>query len=140
MPTASDDTDSLSETLAGRRISHVAPLDTGGIAIHFTDDSHVTVTPVADGFTVEFHEATRRSAEPGQPSRRQREYLEFIIRYLARFGISPAESDIERHFMVSAPSVNQMLKTLERRGFIARSRDFSGQALPRSIRVLVDLG
>jgi hypothetical protein len=31
-----------------------------------------------------------------------------------------------------------MVRTLERRGFIARYRDFTGQAMPRSIRVLLD--
>jgi len=55
------------------------------------------------------------------------------------FGFAPAESDIQRHFHVSAPSVHQMIKTLERRGFIAPGSDFNGQALPRSIRVLIDL-
>jgi repressor LexA len=76
----------------------------------------------------------------GYPSARQREYLEFLVRYLARFGHSPAEADIQRHFMVSAPSVNQMMRTLERRGFITRGRDIFGQVIPRSIRVIVDLG
>ena len=52
----------------------------------------------------------------------------------------PAESDIARHFMVSAPSVNQMLRTLEARGFISRGFDpFTGHAAARSIRILVDL-
>jgi hypothetical protein len=40
--------------------------------------------------------------------------------------------------LVSAPSVNQMIRTLERRGFIARDRDWFGQTMPRSIRVLWD--
>jgi LexA DNA binding domain-containing protein len=137
--TLNDDTDSLSETLAGRCISHIDPVEAGGIAIRFADGTHLTVTPDVAGFSLHFHAGPRRAALPGQPSARQREYLEFIVRYLARFGVAPAESDIERHFMVSAPSVNQMLKTLERRGFIARGRDFTGQARPRSIRVLIDL-
>ena len=78
--------------------------------------------------------------EPGQPTPRQREYLDFIVRFMARFGVAPAESDIARHFMVSAPSVNQMLRTLEARGFISRGFDpFTGHAAARSIRILVDL-
>lgn len=139
MPTFASDTESLSETLTGRRVSHVGPVETGGIAIHFADGTHLTVVPVAEGFTVHFHQPARRATEPDKPSVRQREYLEFIVRYLARFGVSPSERDIERHFMVSAPSVNQMLKTLERRGFITRGRGFAGQARARSIRVLIDL-
>jgi len=78
--------------------------------------------------------------EPGQPTPRQREYLEFIGRFMTRYGVAPAESDIARHFMVSAPSVNQMLRTLEARGFISRGFDpFTGRAAARSIRILVDL-
>ncbi len=61
------------------------------------------------------------------------------MRYLARFGIAPAESDIQEYFRVSAPPVHGMNKTLERRGFIARGRDFNGQALLRSIRVLINV-
>jgi Mn-dependent DtxR family transcriptional regulator len=58
---------------------------------------------------------------------------------MGRYGVAPAEADIQRHFMVSAPSVNQMMQNLERRGFIARERDlFTGQAVPRSIRILVE--
>jgi Mn-dependent DtxR family transcriptional regulator len=53
-----------------------------------------------------------------------------------RYGGAPAEMDIQRHFLVSAPSVNQMIRALERRGFIERDRHCSGQAAPRSIRVL----
>ncbi|MDX1430754.1 MAG: MarR family transcriptional regulator, partial [Rhodothermales bacterium] len=64
--------------------------------------------------------------------------LNFIRRYMDRFGRSPAETDIQRHFLVSAPSVNQMVRTLERRGFIERDRDGFGQTVPRSIRVLWD--
>jgi repressor LexA len=64
--------------------------------------------------------------------------LEFIKRYMHRFGVSPAETDIQRHFLVSAPSVNQMIRTLERRGFISRDRHWFGQTVPRSIRVVWD--
>ena len=65
------------------------------------------------------------------PTSRQREYLEFIKKYMLRFGISPAESDIQRHFLVSAPSVNSMVQALERHGFIMRQR-----GMPRSIRLV----
>jgi DNA-binding MarR family transcriptional regulator len=42
--------------------------------------------------------------------------------------------------MVSAPSVNQMIRTLEERGFIRRSVNlFTGQTASRSIRVLIEL-
>jgi repressor LexA len=69
---------------------------------------------------------------------RQREYLESIKKYMHRFSLALAETDVQRHFLVSAPSVNQMMRTLERRGFITRQKDRFGQTLPRSIRVLWD--
>lgn len=74
---------------------------------------------------------------PGQqpgPTGRQREYLEFIARYIEHFGVSPAESDVQRHFLVSAPSVNQMMQTLERKGYITRQR-----GVPRSIRIRIPI-
>ncbi|WP_414636801.1 hypothetical protein [Aquabacterium sp.] len=58
----------------------------------------------------------------------------FIAKYIARFGRPPAESDIQRHFLVSAPSVNQMMQMLERRKFITRQ-----SGVPRSVRVCIEL-
>ncbi|MEI7728793.1 MAG: hypothetical protein WCO56_04445 [Verrucomicrobiota bacterium] len=62
----------------------------------------------------------------------QGNYLRFIYKYQQRFGGSPAESDIQRHFLVSAPSVNNMIQRLEAKQLISR---VPGQA--RSIRLLV---
>jgi repressor LexA len=64
----------------------------------------------------------------------QRKYLAFIHRYITRFGVAPAEADIQRHFLVSAPSVNAMMQTLTRRGLISRV-----PGLPRSIKLLVPI-
>ncbi|HEX9565809.1 MAG TPA: MarR family transcriptional regulator [Gemmatimonadaceae bacterium] len=135
------DTDAVSRLVAGRSVSHLDRTPSGAVVVHFADGARLTVYARDDELAITFGtDGQRRSlAKPGQPSARQREYLQFIIRYLAKFGISPAEGDIQRHFMVSAPSVNQMVKTLERRGLIARARDFTGQAIPRSIRVVVDV-
>jgi len=66
-----------------------------------------------------------------RPTSRQHEYLEFIRKYTLRFGISPAESDIQGHFLVSPPSVNSMVQALERLGFIIRQ-----PGVPRSIRLV----
>ncbi|HEY3376405.1 MAG TPA: helix-turn-helix domain-containing protein [Armatimonadota bacterium] len=63
---------------------------------------------------------------------KQGQYLAFIAAYMAKYGRSPAEADIHRHFMVSPPSVHQMILTLEARGFISRT---PGTA--RSIKVLL---
>src|SRR5947209_20165728 len=64
---------------------------------------------------------------------RQGQYLAFIDAYTRVNGRPPAEADLQRHFGVSAPSVHQMVVTLERAGLIRRQ---SGVA--RSIEVLVD--
>ncbi|MEO9008228.1 MAG: MarR family transcriptional regulator [Candidatus Dormibacter sp.] len=44
----------------------------------------------------------------------------------------PTEADMQRFFSVTAPSVHQMVLTLEDRGLVART-----PGAPRSIRVLV---
>src|ERR1043165_9184788 len=49
----------------------------------------------------------------------QGKYLAFIQRYFSKYGVAPAYSDIQRHFLVSAPSVNTMMQTLTRRGLIS---------------------
>jgi Mn-dependent DtxR family transcriptional regulator len=63
----------------------------------------------------------------------QRRYLAFIQAYTSRRGFPPAESDIAAAFCVSPPSVNQMVKTLEKRGLILRhpGQPRVGGAAPR---------
>src|SRR3954464_6201862 len=56
---------------------------------------------------------------PGHTAR-QGQYLAFIHAYRRLHGRAPAETDIQRFFRVSPPSVHQMLLTLERAGLIAR--------------------
>ena len=63
---------------------------------------------------------------------KQGQYLAFIYNYAKIHCQAPAESDLERHFQVSAPAIHDMIKTLEHNGFIERT---PGQA--RSIRLLV---
>lgn len=67
---------------------------------------------------------------PPQPTPRQRQFLEFIAGYTGLLGVPPAEADMQRFFKITAPSVHQMVLTLEKRGFITR---VPGQA--RSIRL-----
>lgn len=62
----------------------------------------------------------------------QGRYLAFIHAYTCLHGYPPAEADIAAALCVSPPSVNQMVKTLERKGLILRH---PGQ--PRSLQVLV---
>ncbi len=63
---------------------------------------------------------------------KQGQYLAFIYYYNKIHGVAPAEADMQRYFQVSPPSVHEMVKTLERHGFIARE---PGKA--RSIRLLL---
>src|SRR5438477_4735868 len=62
----------------------------------------------------------------------QGRYLAFIHAYTSLHGYPPAESEIATAMCVSPPSVNQMVKMLERKGLILRH---PGQ--PRSLQVLV---
>ncbi len=62
----------------------------------------------------------------------QGQYLAFIYCYTKIHGQAPAERDMQMFFRVTAPSIHQMVLTLEKNGLISR---VSGQA--RSIRLLV---
>ena len=62
----------------------------------------------------------------------QGQYLAFIYYYTKLHGLPPAEADMQRYFRVSPPSVHEMVKTLDRRGFITRE-----PGKPRSIRLLL---
>jgi DNA-binding MarR family transcriptional regulator len=63
---------------------------------------------------------------------KQGQYLAFIYTYSHMFRRPPAETDMQRHFQVSPPSVHQMIVTLERNGLIQRQ-----PGVARSIQVLV---
>jgi hypothetical protein len=63
---------------------------------------------------------------------KQGQYLAFIYNYTKMHRQAPAESDLQRYFQVSPPSIHEMIKTLERNGLIERT---PGQA--RSIRLCV---
>jgi DNA-binding MarR family transcriptional regulator len=62
----------------------------------------------------------------------QGQYMAFIWAYSRIFKQPPAEADMQRHFEVTAPSVHQMVLTLERAGLITRQ---SGAA--PSIQIIV---
>ena len=62
---------------------------------------------------------------------RQGQHLAFIDAYTRVHGRPPAETDMQRHFQLSPPSVHQMVLTLERLGHIRRQ-----PGVARSIEVL----
>ena len=63
---------------------------------------------------------------------RQGQYLSFISQYMKVNGRSPAESDIQRYFGVTPPTVHQMVVKLESLGMITRQ-----PGVARSIEVMV---
>ena len=63
---------------------------------------------------------------------KQGQYLAFIYYYTRVNGRPPAETDMQRYFRTTPPTVHQMILTLERKGLISRE---PGKA--RSSRVLL---
>ena len=126
--------------IPGKCVSHVSRPGPQRVDIHFTEGTVLTIRVVDGHLTAALTEkgrgdapvSARRENNP-QPTQRQREYLDFIARYIARYGVSPAEADIARHFLVAAPSANQMVQMLERRGFIRRQ-----PRVARSITIVGD--
>lgn len=120
--------------LVGKEVQGIT-LDSGErLTLGFSDGTVLQVSISAAKLTVVVSQGPKPiHGSANTPTKRQREYLRFIAKYMQRFGRAPAESDIERHFLVSAPSVNQMMQTLERRGFISRQ-----SGVPRSTRICVD--
>jgi LexA DNA binding domain-containing protein len=131
-----NDMTDIANELYGKSVSHVRQPDPQRLEIQFTDDSVLAIAllhgRLTAGLTRGRGDSTSERHDNGPlPTRRQRDYLEFITRYILRYGVSPAESDIARHFLLSAPSVNQMVQMLERRGFITRQ-----SGIPRSIAIV----
>ncbi len=63
----------------------------------------------------------------------QGRYLAYIHAYTSLHGQPPAESEIAAAMHVSPPSVNQMVKTLEKKGLIVRQ-----PGVARSIEIIID--
>ncbi len=134
MKERSSDLKEMARGLSGRRLSRLEARSDAELNIQFENGARLLIRAAGGRLSIELADAAGGRTCPGGlwPTTRQREYLEFIAKYIGRFGRSPAESDIQRHFLVSAPSVNHMVQGLERRGFIERQ-----PGVPRSIRVVV---
>jgi hypothetical protein len=122
--------------LKGKQVEGVTLDGDKRLSVTFSDGTVLVVGVNAGELTTAVNrEAAQTSNAMEAPTKRQLEYLLFIAKYIRRYGRAPAEADIERHFLVSAPSVNQMMQMLERRGFISRQ-----PGVPRSARIRIDLG
>lgn len=69
---------------------------------------------------------------PAPFTAKQGQYLAFIWAYSQINGRAPAETDFQRYFKVTPPSVHQMLKTLEKVGLIQKQ-----PGVARSVQLLV---
>lgn len=127
------DIDRVTKRISGKCVSHVEAREDRQLAIVFIDGPALLIKWLGRGLVMDLgsEEGCDECPAALRPTSRQREYLAFIKKYMLRFGRSPAESDIQRHFLVSAPSVNSMVQALQRYGFIMRQR-----GMPRSIRLV----
>jgi hypothetical protein len=121
--------------LIGKQIRDVVFDGGHEMVVTFSDGTDLVIATLTGKLTAEVHlDAVQTSHAAEVPTKRQLEYLFFIAKYIRRYGRAPAESDIEKHFLVSAPSVNRMMQMLERRGFIMRE-----PGVPRSTKIRIDL-
>lgn len=71
---------------------------------------------------------------------KQGQYLAFIWAYSQINGRAPAETDFQRYFKVTAPSVHQMLKTLEKNGLVEKqpgvARSIQLRVRPQDLPIL----
>ena len=87
--------------------------------------------------SITFPENITEAAKPTKKSnsritKKQGQYLSFIYFYTKVNKIPPAESDFQKYFNVSPPSVHNMIVKLEEKGFISRTPN-----TPRSIKLLL---
>lgn len=130
--------DDITKRLSQRCVSRVSQPDDESLAVHFTDGSVLHVKRHRQGVAATLIPcpSPKHGSDRRRPTKRQREYLDFIKKNTLGFRVAPSEPDIQRHVLVSAPSVNQMIQCLERAGFITRQRNSYGRVVPRSIRVI----
>jgi len=76
-----------------------------------------------------YYERTRAVADLTPTQGR---YLAYIHAYTEGFGLPPAESELAAAIGASPPSVNQMMKALEKKALIRRQ-----PGVPRSIEILI---
>lgn len=128
----------LTPTTLNRRLKDRVVLDAvidgnERLTIRFAEGTVLVVSASSEGLVVRLGQAGEKDAA-ARPTKRQLDYLGFIAKYMQRYGGAPAESDMQRHFLVAGPTVNQMMQVLEKRGFITRQ-----PGVGRSIRICVDL-
>jgi Mn-dependent DtxR family transcriptional regulator len=80
------------------------------------------------------------TAATAQFTAKQGQYLAFIWAYSQINRRAPAEADFQRYFKVTAPSVHQMLKTLDQLGLIDKqpgvARSIQLRVAPQQLPIL----
>jgi LexA DNA binding domain len=108
-------------TLRLREFNPVPYIHLSFLVVQGTDES---------GMNQIFDEIT--SVEKPRFTTTQGQYLAFIYAYTRVLGRPPAEADMKRHFKVTAPTVHQMVLTLERTGLVKRE-----PGIARSIQIMI---
>lgn len=84
----------------------------------------------SDHKTIDVSIFQKEKVEEKKYTEKQGQYLAFIYYYIKINGQAPAETDIQRYFNVSPPSVHRMIVELEKKDLIERER-----GKPRSLRI-----
>ena len=99
------DIDKITRQISGKCVLRVEAGENEGLSIQFVDGSALLIERLGQGLSVSFESRVDSKKCPAAlwPTSRQRDYLEFIKKYMLRFGVSPAEYDIQRHFSCLRP-------------------------------------
>ncbi|MDA1054975.1 MAG: MarR family transcriptional regulator [Planctomycetota bacterium] len=109
----------LRNVLSDEVIIDATPLE-AGVAMQLAEEG---VAAALNSLELTF---VKRSANaspiPGDPTRRQGQFLAYIREYMMRnrHGAAPTHSELQRFFHLTPPTINSMLKRLDERGFIRR--------------------
>jgi SOS-response transcriptional repressor LexA len=60
------------------------------------------------------------------PTKKQKDLLDYLVRYIRKHGIAPTVQEMADYRSVSVPGAVQMLQQLERRGLISRLKNTPG--------------
>jgi hypothetical protein len=90
----------LSDRVTGMVVSGLSQSG-DALEVHFTDGSALSIGPTEGGSAAVLHTAEPHCERPAGsgPTPRQRDYLEFIKRFMHRFGVAPAETTCRGTFL-----------------------------------------
>jgi len=98
--------DDHARQLKGAQVNGVMVNSADRLVIELMDGRLLAVTWQPEGLQTQVIDPSANDdadARP-RPTKRQLDYLLFIRKYITRYGRAPAESDIEKHFLVAHPA------------------------------------